>query len=350
MRTVHEPWPSDKIFYCAEPHSIGIKERQFIDDIKNEVVHKSNYETNLVINITWFDAWDPKITDPIIEWVLKFGSPYHIKVWICGSVDGTDWFTHVPLYRWFNERGYKLEFVGFGPDHWYSWIPAWLARNNKDIPDINYYLKNDFKYLYLCYNRKPRENRIELVKQLISNHLLGRGWVTFDRGHFVEVDNRTGDTDQDKHTSDLRWSRPEDLMSCGDLNTWRDCYSVIVTETEHSDPWQLSEKTWKPILGLRPFLLNSHSGVINVLNKLGLYTPVDFFNNTQLDGSIKSVINQLKILALKTPEELHALWLKQLPMLEYNRKRIFEIEAQDPSLVLNWSQAKPKPHSVPVSA
>ena len=350
MKTVHEPWPIDKIFYSAEPHSIGIKERQFIDDIKKEVAKVSNYQTNLVINITWFDAWDPKITDPIVEWVQTFGEPHHIKVWICGSVDGTDWFTHVPLYRWFNEKGYKLVFVGFGPDHWYSWIPAWLVGNNKHIPENKYYLNNDFEYVYLCYNRKPRENRVELVKQLIGNNLLNKGWVTFDRGHFPEVDIRTGDTDQDKHTSDLRWSRPEDLMSCGDLNVWRNCYSVIVTETEHSDPWQLSEKTWKPILGLRPFLLNSHPGVTNVLNRLGLYTPVDLFENDKLNGSIESVINQIQLLSNKSPEELYALWLKQLPMLQYNRKRIFEIEEQDPSLILNWSQARPKPYSVPVTS
>lgn len=350
MKTVHEPWPSDKIFYSAEPHSIGIKEREFIDNIKREVVKISNYQTNLVINITWFDAWDPKITDPIQEWVLTFGRPEHIKVWICGSVDGTDWFTHVPLYKWFNENGYKLEFVGFGPDHWYSWIPAWLASNNKHIPEQEYYLNSDFKNVYLCYNRKPRENRIELVNKLISNNLLDYGWVTFDRGHFPEVDKRTGDTDQDKHTSDFRWSRPEDLMSCGDLNVWRDCYSVVVTETEWSDPWQLSEKTWKPILGLRPFLLNSHSGVTKVLSKLGLYTPADLFENVNLNGSIASVVTQLTVLSLKPKEELYALWLKQLPMLKYNRQRILEIEAQDPNLILNWCQARPKPHSVPVAS
>jgi hypothetical protein len=246
------------------------------------------------------------------------------------------------------EKGYTSSFVGFSDEHWHSWLPTWFVDSNLRIDTNKLMLKNDPKNLYLAYNRKPRIHRQWLVDSLKENNLLDRGWITFEQGHYPEIDNKTGETDQEKHSSDVRFTRPEDTCSLGDLNVWQDSYLVVVSETEHDDPWQLSEKTWKPIFGMRPFLINGRREVYKILEKLDLYTPKDFFKNSDLDCHHESVVKQIQALYNKTPEELYELWESQFEMLLYNRQRMFEIANCDPSKILNWPQAKS--YSVPVLA
>lgn len=125
------------------------------------------------------------------------------------------------------------------------------------------------------------------------------------------------------------------------MNLWRDSYLTVVSETDHDDPWQLSEKTWKPIFGLRPFLINGRREVYDVLERLGFYTPKDLFKNNDLDCHYESVVKQIKSLYEKTPEQLYQMWEDQYEMLVYNRKRMYEMANSDPKKILNWPQAKP---------
>jgi hypothetical protein len=188
------------------------------------------------------------------------------------------------------------------------------------------------KYLFLSYNRKPRQWREDLVKQLIENNLHTKGFITFEEGHFPEIDKMTKEYDKNLHTTDLRYSRPEDILTLGNMDVWNNSYSVIVSETEIYDPWQLSEKTWKPLMGLRPYFLNSNPGIVKILEKLDIYTPAMLFNNTKLNSClIADIIEQL--ILIKDPNKLYE---SQLDMLKYNQKRFFEIATSDPTKILNW--------------
>lgn len=332
----------NRLYYINEPRDVGTMERDWLNNLKTEIAETSEFEHNVVCNLTWFKAnWEE--TEPLRKLVHSLGPKEHVKIWYVGSVDGNYWISqsHIEFYQYFVKEGYVSSFVGYSGEHWYSWYPEWFINNNWKANAEDMLLNNPPKYLYLCYNRKPRIHRTWLMDSIIKNNILDRGWVTFEKGHYPEIDIKSAETDQEKHTGDTRFTRPEDILSLGDMNLWRDSYLTVVSETDHDDPWQLSEKTWKPIFGLRPFLINGRREVYDVLERLGFYTPKDLFKNNDLDCHYESVVKQIKSLYEKTPEQLYQMWEDQYEMLVYNRKRMYEMANSDPKKILNWPQAKP---------
>ena len=323
MATVHE---YGKV-YGAEPPSIGEYERKWLDNLKSEIETTSDCEINLLINLTWIN-----IGEDMLNWIFEHGKPDNCKLWLAGTVDGNEWILHTHSMKYLIMCGFKYEFVGNAIDHFHTWMPSLMIKHN-NLDDFNI---KDIKYLFLSYNRKPRPWREQLVRNLIDSNLHTKGFITFEEGHFSEIDKQTKDYDQELHTTDRRFSRPEDILTVGGLDIWNSCYSVIVSETELYDAWQLSEKTWKPLMGLRPYFLNSNKGIVKILEKLNIYTPAMLFKNSKLnDCSIEEIIKQLKI--IDNPFELYQ---SQLDMLTHNQKRFIEIANSDPTKILNWSQSR----------
>lgn len=307
-------------FYIADPKSIGENEYKSIENLKQRILKTSQHKSNLIVNLTWFES---DKTDELIVWIDKHKVENSTKIYFTAYVDGAYWFTKLPIYQNLIDLGYDVEIDGFSPTNWNTWIPQWMREYNIEDTQLN---KNP-KYVFLSYNRKPKYHRKELVQNIIDNNLLKLGWVTYQYGEFQEIDSYSGSTDQELHSTDLRFSRPEDLQGLGNMNIWNNSYCVIVSETEPTDPWQISEKTWKPIIGMRPYLINGNSNIINILKDLGFYTPGDLFNDRVLDeGKIQPLIEQLKILSNKNSSELYNLWIQQQEMLIHNKNKFKELK------------------------
>ena len=59
-----------------------------------------------------------------------------------------------------------------------------------------------------------------------------------------------------------------DIISLGDPNYWNKHFCAVVTESVmHSDVF-LSEKTFKPLIGLRPFIILGDGGLYDKLKEL----------------------------------------------------------------------------------
>lgn len=336
-------------FYTADPIDIRTFEKEWVENLSIEIHTTSSFQKNLVVNITWF--FDDQHAE-VQEWIKYNGDPTNTKIWLCGSVDSLNWIknnSHHNFYNNLKDKGYQVELVGFIDEHWHSWFPYWLYKHNKDL---NVPLVKNPKYLYLSYNRKPRDHRKELVEKLIENNLLDRGHVTFEKGYFPIIDNKTTDSDwiyfdnlmknqkeNYERGADSRFSRPEDLTSVGDLEIWNNTYMVIVSESEIYDPYHITEKTWKPIIGSRPFVLNSHPSAVEVLKRLGFYVPSDLFEDNDLDNcKPNNIINLLKKLSSLSSEELFLLYQKQLPMIQHNKEKFLSIANGDRRRILHWSQ------------
>lgn len=335
--------------YCADPKDIRTFEKEWVENLAMEIYSTSPYKKNLLVNITWF--FDEQYND-VVEWLKYNGNPNDTKIWLCGSVDSLDWIKRTedkPIYKTCTDQGYEITLIGFTDEHWHSWFPYWLYKHNKnlDVP-----LVQEPKYLFLSYNRKPRDHRKELVEKLVSNDLLDRGYVTFEKGYFPVIDERTTNDDwvyfnnlmkNNLHNysvgADNRFTRPEDLTSVGDLEIWNNTYLVIVSESEIHDPYHVSEKTWKPILGQRPFVLNSHPSVVYVLKKLGFYIPSELFDDENLDNcNTDSIVNLIKNLSNMSSSELLSLYQRQYHMIEHNRKRFLSIANGNRNRILHWAQ------------
>ena len=305
-------------FYTAEPKVIGEQEQAFIEELKQNILANSVYQSNLIINLTWLEPNDANL----IPWLNKNAVPKSTKIYVVGLVDGMYWFTLTENYKHLMDMNPIIEFIGFHPNNWVSILPNLMTPYS----ETELQLYQNPMYAFLAYNRKSRPHRYTITKMLIDNNLIDRAYITFQKGNFEIIDERTGNTDQHLHTSDLRFSRPEDLFTLGNLDIWKQSYCILVSETEANDPWQLSEKTWKPILGLRPFVHNGNEQIYKILRKLNLYTPADLFKNSQLDKADPlTLIDHFKWLNTKTPQELYDLWCSQYFMLKHNRNRFLEL-------------------------
>lgn len=283
-------------FYTAD-QTIAQYEKLWIDQIKKDVQKVSIFDNNIIINLTWFGPEEDYLKQILLNCDTKT-----TKVWLVASIDGIYWMYHSNFCEFIKEK-FTFEFVGFGPNCWHSWMPKFLLEN---IKSNEIHLDKNFQFNFLCYNRKPKPHRHDIVNQIINKGLLEYGWVTYEQGIFPSIDQKTGNTDQNLHNNDKRFSRPEDFSSLGNTLIWNNSFCVVVTETEINDPWQISEKTWKPIIGMRPFFLHGHKNLQKILTNLEFYGPSDFFKQDFNDAD--DITKCLSNLCSKSKHELLSMY------------------------------------------
>lgn len=320
-------------FYKSDPVSLQKIEMACVTAVKDRISKESHYESNLVVNLTWFWYRDENFVQQFLDWIDQHTVPNSTKIYFTAFIDNVEDFRRSTCFERVKDKGHDISFEGYGED-WYTIFPNLLTRY--DVSQIQ--LNPKFKYKYLSYNRKPWPHRKELVSSLCDNNLLDHGWVTFQSGHFSAVDNISGNTDGNLfHTRDLveylqypdpNLSRPDDIKSLGNIDIWNNSYLVITTETSYDDPWHMSEKTWKPLMGMRPYVLIGHPNLLKILKSLGMYTPGELFNEPKLDKcEIPFIIEFIKGLCNRPNSHIYEMWCNQLPMLKHNRKR-FEFLAR----------------------
>lgn len=321
-------------FYMSDPMSLRVAEKKCFDLIRDSIAKESHYQSNLIVNLTWFWWTEEEFTKKFLDWVNQHSIPDSTKIYFTVFIDESKNFRDSAFFTYLSSLGHHISFYGFG-ENWYTFFPNYLNRyENNQIT-----LSPNFEYKYLCYNRKPSPHRIELVSSLRDKNILDSGWVTFQQGYFPSIDKLTGITDDDLFPeSDLieyfqpaspEFSRPDDVKSLGNLDIWNNSYCVVVSESGIDDPWHVTEKTWKPILGMRPFLFNGNPNALAILNILEIYTPGELFGEPKLNDCDISVTTEfLKELCTKSTTQLYQLWESQLPMLTHNRNQ-FEFLARE---------------------
>jgi hypothetical protein len=116
---------------------------------------------------------------------------------------------------------------------------------------------------------------------------------------------------------------PNDTLSVGPLDAWNSSFLVIVTETDHNMntavPF-LSEKIWKPLIGMRPFVCLGDKGTIGSLKEAGFETFNEFFGVYKDDLTVDDITNLVKRYQGDPAQDYETL----RPKLIGNRRRFFE--------------------------
>jgi len=164
----------------------------------------------------------------------------------------------------------------------------------RDYPDYELAPLPDARK-FICLNRKPHQHRITLVERLLP--LKDRGFISLglpgDRAITLDSDfeDEQGIRDEYQYlgTDEGTVSRriKNDIFSLGSLENWNRSLLCIVTETElfNSNPMNffISEKTWKPVLGLRPFFVYGQPKLRDYLKAQGFDIFEDIFDYTLVD-------------------------------------------------------------------
>lgn len=139
---------------------------------------------------------------------------------------------------------------------------------------------------FMCLNRKPHAHRRIMVSYL--DQVKDYGYLT------VKADTSLIDADIGDYPI------PNDVYTLGDIAAWKDAYLNIVTETVFdNENFFISEKTWKPILGRRPFFVYGQPKLRNYLKQQGFDIFEDIIDYNSLTGETEQDYAELAVKTVK---------------------------------------------------
>ena len=173
---------------------------------------------------------------------------------------------------------------------------------------------NDFK-TYLMYNRKLHTHRIQAIDLLKDYKLLDEGYVSL--ANELTVSPPKADTthvDLMNNDPDL----PISDVSLGNDHIWASHFLNVISESSGSPCSFLSEKTFKPIIGLRPFV-SFNKERTQYLHRAGFKTFNNFWDESM------NWVYQIEYVCSQSKETLQE-WYESNEMqdiLSHNRYHYF---------------------------
>lgn len=217
----------------------------------------------------------------------------------------------------------------------------YLIKEDVSEIDVVDYRYTKIKKHFLSYNRSWRAHREYLIIRLLENDLLTKSIYSFNK---IEENNKSYSSsmlfsklDIDNDLIERYKKLPSSLIGADIIenensfgqkiipNDYLNTFVSIVTETEvNKSTIYFSEKTFKPILTLHPFILVSAKDSLKKLKKLG-YKTFDKWWDESYDecdnfvDRIDKIINILVDLSKKSTEELDSIKLEMFDVLKHNR-------------------------------
>jgi len=318
----------------------GILVKDIIDKITNSIDrHFPSPQKNFVLDVTWGNS--PHQIKETLDQYESFG---HIdNLFFVALFDPmVNGIPHPPY------RDFKFFQIGNVNDERYFKyrieFHAILLSSDifKSYTEEDLELKFDNLSHYLCYQNKPHLHRQYLTHLLIKNELFSKGIVTLhnmdgtNKKEFIYPELKIfsiEETIEDHYLQDRGFTRTNNPYSLGETEIWQNCFLNVVCETfpNTADPtWNLiSEKTFKPIIGMRPFIINGHRTILNHLEESGFYTfeeywkEVDFRNCFEQTSTVDRCFNVIQKICNMPVNEIRSMYRDMLPKLKHNRQRFF---------------------------
>ena len=308
-------------------------------DVKSMIADKLSTAKNVAfVNSTWIENDRQIQSIKGYDTVFVYSGPdwesTNDTVGFCGPSATTRRMAHLCLQK--NNK--NIVHIGntYGKNYFSYWLYFVYKNLHNFLPD-NFDSSLNYNHrTYMCLNRKPHSHRVELVEKLHSKSLLDKGYVTlgFDNNSQKQTTLElpmTLEADKDyklgpEISGDV--GIPNDITTLGNNAIWCDHFLNVVTETVvHSNVF-VSEKVYKPILGLRPFVVLGDNKVYDVLHDFGLDTFDDIFGNWYKNKNykqrIESIVNLINDLEITGNKDRFALYKKLEHRLIQNRKQLIE--------------------------
>jgi hypothetical protein len=205
---------------------------------------------------------------------------------------------------------------------------------------------------YLCLNHLTthrRSYRISLIARLLDRQCTHTGRISF-HGNITSVRDELEDPDSrlssaskkiigenlhnmitfpwtvDRVTGSGEMSAHLDMH---DYALWQKSFMHIVTESIFYEPkLHLTEKIFKPIVSLRPFILVAAPGNLHYLRSYGFKTFsywIDESYDTEIDASIRldMIAGEVEKMCARPISDLREMYQDMLPILQHNKKHFF---------------------------
>jgi len=296
-----------------------------IESIKNQIHAKFSKQSNLLVNMTWFGPQFGNNNE--YAKFREFTEYYNIdNIFLLASEDPC-FFNKEETKDLIKESRASNSFLlgHFDTDYNFNFHSTVIGDLFPNYSNEDLFFKNS-DYIFLNYNRKPRDHRTKFVSMLDSCNLSQCGIVTL--GNDRNLNESIEEYKDGNWGMSNEFGIPHDISSLGRFNYWQNHFLTIVSETDFEDHlWTfITEKTWKPIIGLRPFVINGQLAVYQYLRKHGFktfnhYWPHIDIENCNIDDIHKNICDL--IVWLQT-QDLKQIYLDMLPDLLYNKQRFNE--------------------------
>jgi hypothetical protein len=327
-------------------------ENQCIDSIMAQIDQKYTNQNNLFINLTWFgpqfdnNGWS--------QYQQLIGQQFD-NLFLLSTVDPA-MINPEQIAEIVNSLGNpKLFKLGnFDTEYHFNFFAPILTEKFKKYTDDELLLTNP-TWLYINYNRKPRRHRVELVNMLRNRKLdkfgiitLGKPNIIYDNDSsnelYLSIGEQPIDYVEHGHWFSLdqtdEFGIPHDVLSLHNIKFWKEHFLYIIGATEFNvwDDIFVSETQFKPIIGLRPFLINGNVRTYQWLESNGFKTFnryfdwIDFTDSNTVHASIIEIIVYLTTLS---QVEILNMYNDMLPDLIYNKERFFEFAKEQQHKIEN---------------
>jgi len=318
----------------------GKEEKNLVEHILQRVEQCFSNQNNLVINTTWFGPqfnngkWDQ--LQQLIKQESKFDNlfltividPIYLSDEQIQEIKQSLQIKHV----------YVIGHDDTSP-YYYNFELDLLAKSCSDLTEGDVKMTVP-KHAFLCYQRKPRWHRIEFAEKIISKNLNHRGIIT------LGADDQAYQWGEGKTAKVMTLNEPQslvnppagknefggvtnDLESLGQLDIWCEHFLNVVSETEFNNWHKLfvSEKTWKPVFGMRPFVINGQTATYAFLRKHGFRTFNHYWNHIPIESGqdqIGDLVRVVEFICDQDQQTLINMYADMLDDLIYNRNRLLE--------------------------
>jgi hypothetical protein len=317
-------------------HVYGQDEQEILQSTKNQIEARWPLQRNLLINLTWFGPQFENNSWSTVQQMIKNNVEFD-NLFLVNIIDPV-YITEQQINDLQKGLGASKVFkIGLWEHSAHSWHFHPVASKNQwknySLQDVQL---TEPEYIFICYQRKPRRHRIELTNLLIEKNLHSCGLLTlggdnepdeiYGEGLVAPNINIQGNLPSDEPEFG---TIPNDLTSLGSLHLWQRHFLNVVSECEFNSwhPLFVTEKTWKPIVGMRPFVIHGQPKIYSFLENNGfktfnhLWSHIPCATGEDQHGNVVSVIDFLRG---KSKRELHDMYNDILPDLEHNRNRFFE--------------------------
>jgi len=253
--------------------------------LENKAREQLNVERVMFINPTWLHEDDigKSIQEANPEFIIchNFVDPAVPKIFDAIQQSG------VPYIILGNSAQYRIDFWAIVCDLYFQ------NYEERDL-DVEATARK-----YICLNRKPHPHRIAIVNELINAGLQEQGYLSLglpgDRAIVIDETFEDSQGIRDEYgnlgvdETFVSHKIRNDIFSVGSPHVWNNSLLCLVSETEFANAYPenffTSEKTFKPIIGMRPFFIYGQAPLRQHLKDSGFDIFDDVFDYSRIDES-----------------------------------------------------------------
>ena len=319
----------------------GPEEIEIFESTGKQISSKFGDQQNLLINTTWFGPQFDNHEWRKLQQLVDSGKIFD-NLFLLSVIDPL--YLHKENIQYIENsfkisRTYRIGMFDKSPHEW-NFHAVVGAKHCPEYSEENVIMQEP-EHVFLLYQRKPRRHRVEITKLLTEQALDHKGIITlgsnknssYDWSEGLEfkpltIDDLPINYNHNGNHDDFE-GVPNDLVTLGRLDIWQQHFLNVVSETEFNnwDPTFVTEKTWKPMIGLRPFVIHGQRDVYAWLQRNGFKTFNRYWPHVPCEigeDQHGNVISVIEFLCNKSKAELHAMYNDMLPDLKHNRNRFFE--------------------------